>query len=127
MAKVLLVDDDVDLVEMNTAVLTARGIDVAGAYSAREAREALKRDVPDLVVVDVMMETQTAGFDLARDIHAERPDLPILMLTGVREATGVPFAFEPDETWLPVAQFIEKPFDAAALADKIEQTLKERA
>ena len=126
MAKVLLIDDDVDLIEMNRAVLTNRGLDVAAAYNSDEARTALHAGTPDLVVLDVMMETHTAGFDLAREIHEQHPDLPILMLTGVREATGVPFEFTPDETWLPVLQFLEKPFEPAALADKVQNILKDK-
>jgi len=126
MAKVLLIDDDVDLIEMNRAVLTNRGLDVAAAYNSDEARTALQAGTPDLVVLDVMMETHTAGFDLAREIHEQHPDLPILMLTGVREATGVPFEFTPDETWLPVLQFLEKPFEPAALADKVQNILKDK-
>ena len=125
MANVLLIDDDTDLIAINTAALKARGHEVSAAYSANEAREALGGSLPDAVVLDVMMETHTAGFDLARQIHEQHPDLPILMLTGVREATGVPFEFKPDETWLPVVQFLEKPFEPSALADKVDALLKE--
>lgn len=124
MAKVLLIDDDVDLVEMNRSVLASRGVKVLAAYNSDEARAALRAERPGVVVLDVMMETHTAGFDLAREIHDEYPGLPIVMLTGVREATGVPFAFEPDETWLPVLQFLEKPFQPAELADKVQAILK---
>ncbi len=124
MANVLLIDDDVDLIAINSTVLKSRGHEVAVAYSAAEARRRIEESVPDAVVLDVMMETQTAGFELARELNQKHPELPILLLTGVHEATGVPFKFEPDETWLPVVEVLEKPFDPTALAEKVDDLLK---
>ena len=124
MAKVLLVDDDVDLVNMNRLVLEKRGHKVTAAYSAQEARAALQKARPDIAVLDVMMESVSAGFDLARDVHAMLPDLPMIVLSGVHEATGVPFRFEPEGEWLPVLKFLDKPVDPAQLAAEIEGVLK---
>jgi len=121
MAKVLLIDDDVDLIEANKAVLTARGHDVSVAYTAEEARKSLDKVVPDVAVIDVMMETDSAGFDLARDIHEKFPSLPAVILSGIREAKELSFSFEPDDTYMPVLKFMEKPVEPAKLADQIEQ------
>ena len=124
MAKVLLIDDDVDLVEMYRLVLTHRGHTVHSAYSAADARKLLAAggagSRPDIVVLDVMMESQTAGIELAREIHATYPDLPMLMPSGVHEAMDVPFRLEPDQDWLPVTKFIDKPVNPEKLADEIE-------
>ena len=78
----------------------------------------------DIIVLDVMMESRGAGFELAREIHKTYPEMPTIMLTSVHEATGVPYRFEPDESWLPVVKFMDKPVDPAKLADEIEATLK---
>jgi CheY-like chemotaxis protein len=123
MAKVLLIDDDVDFVEMNKAVLTSKGFEVSEAYSAAEARGKIEDVKPDLIVLDVMMETGLAGFDLAREISTLHPQLPIIMLTGIREAKDLKFAFEPDETWLPVTTFLEKPINPSDLAERVEEIL----
>jgi DNA-binding response OmpR family regulator len=123
-ATVLLIDDDVDLVEMNRAVLEHRGHRVLAAYSAAESRQVLAAQNPDIAVLDVMMETVSAGFDLAREIHGSLPALPIIILSGVHEAMQLPFHFEPDETWLPVLKFLDKPVAPAALANEIEALLK---
>ncbi len=123
MARILLVDDDEDLIDMNTTVLTQRGHEVTVAYSAAEAREAARRQPPDAAVLDVMMEDKTAGFDLARDLHAQLPDMPMLMLTGIRKEMGFSFRFEPDETWLPVAKFLEKPQNPRLIADELDKLL----
>jgi len=127
MAKVLLIDDDVDLVEMYSLVLRHRGHDVQCAYTAAEARKVLRAGPPDLVVLDVMMESQTAGFELAREIHKLYPELPVIMPSGVHQATGVPFRFEPDEDWLPVVKFMDKPVVPEALVDEIEAILAKKA
>lgn len=123
MAVILLIDDDVDLVEMNQAVLEARGHQVRSAYSAAGARKLLDGVRPDLAVLDVMMESDTAGFELARDIHERYADLPMILVTGIHEAAGVPFRFAPDETWLPVVKILDKPVTPAALADEVEAIL----
>lgn len=124
MATILLIDDDVDLVEMNAAVLAHRGHKVVKAYSAAEARRKLAEGpAPDLVVLDVMMEEVSAGFELAREIHDKFPSLPTIMLSGVHAATGVPFRFKPDETWLPVTKFLDKPVPPAVLAKEIDAFL----
>jgi DNA-binding response OmpR family regulator len=120
MAKVLLIDDDVDLVEMYQLVLSHRGHAVQCAYSADEARKLLRAGRPDIAVLDVMMESPTAGFELARELHAMYPDLPVIMPSGVHQATGVPFRFEPDPDWLPVVKFMDKPVVPEKLVAEIE-------
>ena len=124
MATVLLIDDDVDLVDLNRLVLEHRGHKVLVAYSAAEARKVLASAKPDITVLDVMMESATAGFDLAREVHKSLPALPMIILSGVHEVMGVPFRFEPDETWLPVVKFLDKPVVPAVLAAEIEAALK---
>lgn len=125
MAKILLIDDDVDLVEMNSAVLVHRGHEVEAAYSASQARQVFREGPAiDLVVLDVMMEDWTTGFELAREIHEATPTLKVVILSGVHAATAVPFRFTPDETWLPVLKFLDKPVSPATLADEIEAILE---
>jgi CheY-like chemotaxis protein len=99
---------------------------VRTAYSGSEAQKALGAGKPDVIVLDVMMESLDAGFSVARAIHQMYPDVPTLMLTSVHEATGVPFRFEPDESWLPVTKFMDKPVAPAKLADEIEAMLKRK-
>jgi DNA-binding response OmpR family regulator len=123
MAYILLVDDDQDLVEMNKTVLSQRGHDVAVAYSAAEARKAAQAKTPDVAVLDVMMEDKTAGFELARDLHGMSPKMPMIMLTGIRKEMQLGYGFEPDETWLPVSRFIEKPVNPRVLADEVDKLL----
>jgi CheY-like chemotaxis protein len=123
MANILLVDDDQDLVEMNKTVLTQRGHNVTVAYSAAEGTKIAEAKLPDLAVLDVMMEDKTVGFALARRLHELSPKLPMIMLTGIRKEMQLGYSFEPDETWLPVSKFIEKPVNPRVLADEVEKLL----
>jgi len=126
MARVLLVDDDVDLVEMNQLVLAHRGHEVRCAYSAAEARELLSAERPDVVVLDVMMESELAGVDLVREIHARMPDLPIVMLSGIHRVKDAAERFAPHERDLPVIRFLDKPATPERVACEIEAILKDR-
>lgn len=127
MATVLLIDDDVDLVAVNQLVLKQRGHEVKVAHSAGQAREALKGPPPDVIVLDIMMETASIGFDLAQEIAAKFPNLPTIILSSVHRAKGKGFGFAPDEQWLPVAKFLDKPVDPAALADEVEALARGRS
>lgn len=117
---VLLVDDDPDLLEANRMFLEHRGLRVVAAATASEARKVLETGkTPDVAVLDVMMETESAGFHLANDVHRRYPDLPIIILSGVNEKSGMPYRFEADPDWLPVARFLDKPVDPARLLKEI--------
>jgi two-component system alkaline phosphatase synthesis response regulator PhoP len=126
MATILVIDDDADLIEACGLAITQRGHQVQAAHSAQEARQVLRSARPDALVLDVMMETTSAGFELARDVRRQFPDLPIIMLTSVHQAVPPSLHFEPEETWLPVTKFLDKPVDPAALADAIDKMLAGR-
>jgi CheY-like chemotaxis protein len=123
MAQILLVDDDQDLIEMNRTVLAQRGHTVKVAYSAAEAHKTAQSDPPELAVLDVMMEDKTAGFELARRLHSLYPEMPMIMLTGISKEMGLGYTFKPDETWLPVSKFMEKPVNPRILADEADKLL----
>ena len=96
---------------------------MAKACSAAEATKIARANLPDLAVLDVMMEDKTVGFALARELHQLSPQLPMVMLTGIRKEMQLGYGFEPDETWLPVSKFIEKPVNPRVLADEVEKLL----
>jgi len=128
MAQVLLVDDDIQLLEANTIVLAANKLQVAHAHSGAEARESLAKALPDIVVLDVMMEDFDSGFELAKHISVTYPGLPMIMLTGVYEYMDDAWkqAFDEDKSWLPVHRFMEKPVSPTVLLYEIESLLKDR-
>lgn len=123
MGTILPIDDDVDLVEAYKLIVTQHGHKVKAAYSTEEARELLKSERPDAIVLDVMMERLDSGFDLAREVNQQFPDLPVILLTGIHQVMPRSLHFKPDETWLPVVKFLDKPVDPGVLANQIDAML----
>jgi CheY-like chemotaxis protein len=125
MAKILIVDDDAELIESVAAVLEHKGHQTLCASNGKEGYARAKQDKPDLMLLDVMMTTDSEGFETARQMHEdpETAHLPVIMLTGIRKAKNLPFAFEPDEDWLPVKAVLEKPVQPAALLKAVDEAL----
>jgi DNA-binding response OmpR family regulator len=124
MARILVIDDDVDLVEACQLVLTRAGHEVRGAYSAGEGAAAVAAEEPDLLVLDVMMEAPDDGIALARTLRRGGFSRPILMLTSIGAVTGLHYGR--DDQMLPVDDFVEKPVAPAALVARVEALLQER-
>jgi two-component system alkaline phosphatase synthesis response regulator PhoP len=124
--KVLMIDDDPEFTEAITNILDAKGYDVVSAGDGKEGVEKAKKEKPDIILLDVMMTTKSEGFDVARELSKE-PNLkgtPVVMLTGIRKEMNLPFGFEPDEDWLPVKAFLEKPVKPEVLLKTIEENIK---
>jgi CheY-like chemotaxis protein len=115
--RVLLVDDDVDFLEINRMTLERAGFEVLTADTADQGLKTALSTSVDVAVLDVMMDTPTEGFELARKLRAQEQTkhLPLLMLTSINtenEAIGSFVRFsdrDRDQTWLPVDRFVDKP------------------
>jgi CheY-like chemotaxis protein len=129
MAKILIIDDDPDIVTSVRMCLEGEGHVVIDAPSGKEGIAVLKNNRPDLIILDVMMETQTEGFQLALKLRNPDPAsefaaysrIPILMLTAIHSTT--PLRFEPDIDYLPVELFVDKPIDPDDLIGKVDWVL----
>jgi len=127
--KILIIDDDPDITEAMTVVLENRGYEVRNARDGSEGMERLQEARPDLIILDVMMRTSQEGFELSRELkhNAAYKDIPILMLTAVKQKTGLDFKTEAgDESWLPVEEFLDKPVKPNVLLEKVEDLLSAR-
>jgi len=123
--KVLMIDDDPEFIEAITNVLDAKGYEVVSASNGKDGVEKAKAENPDIILLDVMMTTKSEGFDVAREIHKDESakNIPVIILTGIRKAMSLPFGFEPDETWLPVKDVLEKPVKPEVLLKAIEENI----
>ena len=124
--KILLVDNDVDIVDLNKAILENNNYEVVTAFSGREGLNKLKVEQPDLVVLDLMMEKHDSGFAFAKQIKADPvyKSTPIIMLSSVAEQTGFEFTQEQDGYWMKTNDFLKKPVTANQLLAKVEELLK---
>ncbi len=122
--KILLVDDDVDFVTVNRAILEGSGYQVLAAFGGQEGLELARRELPDLVVMDVMMDDATEGFDVAKQFRAEPAlsHLPIILLTSINRHFR-PLSFKPDGDWIPVERLLDKPVRPQQLLNEIAALL----
>ncbi len=127
--KILVVDDDPDLVEVIRLTLETKDYQVFSAASGTEGLTKIKEIHPDLIILDVMMDYTTEGFQVSLQLRSPDPQseyapyskIPILMLTALHSTT--PLRFAPDEDYLPVDDFVEKPLEPRALVQKVEKLL----
>jgi CheY-like chemotaxis protein len=129
--QILIIDDDSDFVSAVKLILENAGYRVYTAGNAAEAEFLLDKGIrPDGMILDVMMSGKGEGFIFARKVrkNAACKDIPILMLTGMREATGFqPIRDDPrDPVFLPVDVYLEKPVQPEVLLQKLEQMLSGR-
>lgn len=127
MAKILIVDDDPDFVKLTQRILRSKGYDTMVAASGKQALEVMRKERPDLVLMDIMMSYILDGLDVTREM-AQDPqlkDVPVIMvtsLTGARAQVALP-----SDEFIPVDEWIHKPIDPDMLLARVEAALKKAA
>ncbi len=124
MAKILIIDDDPDIVESMRVVLESNGYSVSSASCGEEGLKLTRKEEPNLVILDVMLPDGMDGFEVARRIKGDSRTnkTPILMLTAIKEKTGLDFRNEMgDGGRIPADDYCAKPLDHEALLRKIKK------
>jgi len=129
--KLLMIDDDVNLVHVFKLVCDAKGYEFHAAHSAAEGLVKIPEVEPDLIILDVIMEDFVAGFRVLSQLRASGPEspfaayagVPIIMLTSVTAKTHLNFSDRIGTALLPVDAFVEKPVKPAEILAKIEAML----
>jgi len=132
MAKILIVDDDPDMVLAARLCLEGAGHQVIEAAGGLTGLAAVRSANPDLIILDVMMDTTTEGFQVALKLRSQDPtsdyypyrEIPIIMLTAIHQTA--PVRVEPDADYLPVDTFLEKPMDPDKLLAEVDRLLAEK-
>ncbi len=130
--KVLIIDDDDDLVLAMRLPLEAAGYQVFRAATGDDGLRSALQVHPDLILLDVMMDTTTAGIQVSLALRNPDPaspyaacrEIPILMITAIHATT--PLRFAPDHEYLPVDAFIEKPIEPQVLLARVREQLAKR-
>jgi len=126
-ARILIVDDDADITEAMRIVLESKGYVIDAAIDSKDAAKCINSQKPDLIILDVIMNNQSEGFDFSRVLkkNPKYRDIPILMVTAIKKMTGIDFKPEAgDDLWLPVDEFLDKPVRPEQLIEKVESLLK---
>ena len=129
-AKILVVDDDPDILEAICAVLEAHSHQVVTARDGEEGLDKLKEERPDLMILDLLMPKMD-GFAVLKELQDPRrskySNIPILILTSVREdASRRRYELETG-LGLNVDDYVEKPIDPYTLVERVEKLLQKKA
>lgn len=125
--KILIVDDDPDILAAIGAVLEARNYEIATARDGEEGLARLKKEKPDLMILDLLMPRKD-GFAVCKELKDPRwskySDMPILILTSVREEVSRRRYELETGLSLDVDDYVEKPIDPFLLVERVENLMK---
>lgn len=129
--KVLVIDDNPDIIENTRIVLESAQYKVFSALNGKQGLTMIKKIKPDLVILDVMMRNITEGFDLAQELRSTVPNpelepyrsIPIIMITSIHEKYNFHFDQNVGSEWLPVDAFMEKPVAPKDLLNKVREMI----
>jgi CheY-like chemotaxis protein len=121
MAKILIVDDDVDFVKATRMVLEKEGFEVKSASGGKEGYQEALAEKPDLVILDVMMDSVLDGVSVSRKLHGDpaTKEIPIVMVTSIAN-TDYAHLF-PTDKYIHIEAFMSKPIDPDSLLKKIRR------
>jgi len=128
-AKILVIDDDPDFRKVISLTLESKSYNIVTARNPLEAREKLLAEKPDLILLDIMMDSIFDGYSLCHEIKTsekfhELKNTPIIFISAVKEKAGSRLAFNPAEQGLVGPDdYIDKPPQPEDLFDRIERLL----
>ena len=122
--KILLVDDDLDLLEQNKILLESKGFKVVTAEGSKKGWEVFKQELPDAAIVDLIMEEHDSGFILSYKIKKDEhgKNIPVFILTSATYITGFKFgaSTEEEKEWIKCDGILNKPIMIDDLVNKLE-------
>ena len=113
--------------DMLSRRLTRRGYEVSEAIDGAESIEKAKSEMPQAMLVDLMMNTINEGYDLVRNIRGDDrfKEIPLIMISAAHSVEVFQNAnFAPDEVWFPIDVFMDKPIDFRILLRHLDKLLK---
>ena len=123
MAKILIVDDDPDFQNATKIVLEKEGHATLSALSGNDGFKRTKEDQPDLIILDVMMDSVLDGVSMSQQVYEDEVTrhIPILMVTSIAN-TDYAELFPTDE-YIHIRAFMSKPIDPGKLVKQVNRLL----
>jgi CheY-like chemotaxis protein len=122
-AKILVVDDDPDFVEIMRTILESHGYSVITASNGQQALARVKAEHPDLMVLDIMMSTVLDGLNVSEQLSQdpEAKYMPVIMASSIADTPHA--GLFPMEEQPHMDAWLSKPVDPAILLKKVEELL----
>ena len=123
--RILVVDDDPDIVEQLTLLLKKDGYTVQSAAGRAEAEQTLMAFHPDIAILDLMMEEYDSGFVLCHEIKRLYPGMSVILLIAVKAAIGMSFVVNSDDarSWVKADRLLDKPVRPEQLRNEVKRLL----
>jgi len=125
--KILVVEDDTDMMEQMVLYLESNDYEVIKAYTQEEAEKIIEKEDFDAAVLDLMLENPDSGFVLSHRIKKAFPNRPVIIVTSVSKETGIYFDKAMDlNNWIKADIIIQKELRFEQLRKELEKLLKEK-
>jgi len=123
--KILIIDDNPDFLFTMETFLKRSGFTTLTAQDGKLGVEMARKERPDLVLLDVMMESLYSGFEVCNRIKTDPQlkDTPIIGISGMADELGVRYEKERDQEYFNPDAFFDKPVDKEKLLAKIKEFL----
>jgi len=128
LAKVLVIDDDSDFRTAVKSLLESHGYRVLEAASGREGLQMVVQHKPDVILLDIMMESTVEGYGVThslkyQDQYADYRNIPILMVSSIEETPDQRFPMSPEVDLIRPDEYLTKPLDIKQLLRLLEKTV----
>ncbi|MFH1418950.1 MAG: response regulator [Planctomycetota bacterium] len=122
---ILLIDDDADIHEVVKMILEPLGHQIECALTGPSGMEAARRLHPDMILLDIMLDSPSEGFHLAYEFKKDEAlkDIPIVIISSIGKTMGIDYSKDLGSDYVPASRFLDKPFDAAQLRSAVEEAL----
>jgi len=124
--KVVIIGDNKDYLFSMETFLSRNGFIVQTASNGKDGLDLIKKEHPDVILLDVMMESVLAGFEVCKavrsDSHLEY--IAIVGISGMGEELGLKYEQYRDDEYFTPDEFVEKPVDKQRLLSVIEKAIK---
>jgi DNA-binding response OmpR family regulator len=126
--RVLLIDDDPDIHLAVQMILEPLGFAVACYQTGQAGLEAIRRDPPDVVLLDIMLTYPSEGLELACELRRDRrlKNIPLILISAIREAIGMEYGREMCPDVMSADMFLEKPIDAKTLREAVSWIVEQK-
>jgi len=125
--KILVVDDDPDFQEAIRVILESATYQVVQAYNKEDGKKKFETESPDLIILDIMMESITAGFQFLYETTGAQgksePHTPVLSVTSISQERGFNFSPTKDGDFFPADDYLAKPVKSEDLLEHVAALL----
>ena len=124
--KIVIVDDNTDFLFTMETFLQKKGFEVLAADNGQKGLELIRKERPDLILLDIMMETLFSGFEVCKQIRSDDDlkDIPVIGISAMGDELDINYRQWPDYDYFRPDAFLDKPVDKQRLLQMIPEVIR---